>query len=744
MDRVHAPYGFVPLSRHVFLPPWRHEACQDLPIQDGLRGRVDVELEAVTPLFVRGTGDPSRFFATPDGTPAIPGSALRGLLRNTLEIASFGWMKRVNDHRYGVRDLNNHDVYGRHMSAIALPPGGKEKVPIALVISGWLKKETQASVDKVATITPCHFAKIEYHLIQEFAQKVGFDDYDPRPRQSAVRKYLDWGARSREVDVDIRDLRPAGHVTLPYRYGLVKGAGKQRGTLVFTGQPAPWNPDRPPRRAGGNPKHHDFVFYDAPGAVPIPVTDTQFKDFEFVHSDSGQRHSLNRSLTRNEEWKYWGERYDRGEKVPVFFLTQPGSKNLRAFGLAMMFRLAYDHTVGEAVRAGQPDLAEQGEKAWDLAETLFGHVPMGSGKEHSPHALKGRVAVTLATPAGSPRVLDRVKAVLGTPKGSYYPGYIEQRADGPGLNPGMNPGGKPAWATLMDQDAVVRGWKRYRIHERAERPVLPTRGDGSPMDISKVGTEFCPLDKGTRFSFSLRLHNVKPEELGALLWVLDFGQDDSCLHTLGMARSLGYGACRLRVKGHELIGMDDIPFTDLDEARRAFIRSMEDFARERNITGGWALSRQIFELKALARPMGPDSPDRFHMSIRTADRRNQFQDAKLAGLALPAAGSDAAWRKALADAGLVEAAPAKPAPAQARVTQAPPRSTPWKGLMGGTRVKVRLTGLSKKGKWMAALCDFPARGVIQGDPPAGAAEGQEHQVVVVAGNDPTNLGMKWG
>ena len=91
MDKITAPYNFVPLSRSVYFPPWAPQASQDWPFEDGLCGVLDYEVEALGPLFVRGQQPPGartlEFFKTPDGKFAIPGSSLRGLLRNIVRAA---------------------------------------------------------------------------------------------------------------------------------------------------------------------------------------------------------------------------------------------------------------------------------------------------------------------------------------------------------------------------------------------------------------------------------------------------------------------------------------------------------------------------------------------------------------------------------------------------------------------------------------------------------------------------------
>ena len=71
----------------------------DLPPHDRIdpqrrTGELHITLTAKTPVFVAGEkgrspGDASRFFRTPDGALAIPGSTIRGLTRENMQILSF-------------------------------------------------------------------------------------------------------------------------------------------------------------------------------------------------------------------------------------------------------------------------------------------------------------------------------------------------------------------------------------------------------------------------------------------------------------------------------------------------------------------------------------------------------------------------------------------------------------------------------------------------------------------------------
>lgn len=790
-SKAHAPYGFVPLPERVFLPDWAPAVSQDVPFQDGLCGVLQLTLTAKTPIFVRGAHDQTAFFQGPKG-PAIPGSGLRGAIRNVVEIASHGWMRRVNDHRYGVRDLQNQRLYVRHMAGIMPSVQGKN-IPLPKVVAGWLQKPKV--VGAVPQITPCHFAKVHYSLLMEPARRAQARDYEPGRRQSAVQKYKSWGltkgvdaatSGALTVNATVEGLRQRRPEWLGLNFGRVSALGTgAQGRLVFTGQPSPWSPDRPGRPGGGNPKQHDFFFYEDPESKRLPkltVTAEQLEAFEFIHCDGAQQHSLNKGRARNEEWQFWHSAFEDGERVPVFFLVEGGK--LRAFGLAMMFRLAYKKSVADAIRNSQQGINSDSHA--DLAELIFGHVPLarkGKGKGKGAEQewlLKGRVSFGLMEAQGAITPLPEVKAVLGAPKASYYPNYIEQRKDRPGAPP---TGDKDSYATFMDDDVRLRGHKRYRVQPSVVASKLPDVGDKNRPN-ENVQSRFSPLPANTRFTGQLRVHNLRPAELGAVLWALDFGQAEGCLHMIGMARPLGYGACTIEISGGKLIPNDPAAAApsreaQLQQAREAFAAVMDAHCGG---PGRWSRSRGLLELQELARPLAPNSPHRAHMSIGVMgyDNRkiNEFVEAKRAAMALPTALSDERYGRlgGAADidvgsepaarggawagvaAGAVSVAGIGGAPFSGAVGLIAAGATAllsslstgagWSPIKGGTAVEVELTGQNKKGKWVAKLTGKYAQGrevsaTMVGEPPPGAVVGGVYPAVVTAGGDPRNLGIKW-
>lgn len=803
MDRITAPYGFVPLSPTVVFPEWAQPVenvvppLHDVPFENGLRGTLTLEIEAETPIFTRGAKEKELPFQLEDGTYALPGTAVRGVLRNVLEIATFGRFSRVNDHKYAVRDLQNRALYGDFMADIVQNLRTGKKEPMPLVNAGWLSARRNEDDEwDHATIEVCDFGKIEYRMLESVARQRGAQSFRPGNKQSSVQKYLSWGRASLDVKVNIDWRRPdaAGRRPLVSGYGVASlNEAGQTGTIVFTGQPSMWKPDQTGKRFGsGNAKHHDFVFVPAAKPMTCDVTRRVFENFEFGHSDRGQQNALGRSQEPNPEWKHWEERLKNGERVPVFFLTDENG-DVTSFGLAMMFRLPYRFSIAEAARnvsADHGDRRDDAGKVFDFSEAIFGTVrePLtekgkrGRRDERGGIALKGRVGISHARAVSACRPEGAVEAILGAPKASYYPNYVEQDTS----RPGGQPFSRLHYKTWNDNDGAPRGWKRYRALTETWRPAPPSGADGRQLDLSKVGTRFHPLPKGTKFQAHVDLHNLRPEELGALLWVIDFGKDEKARHMIGMARPLGFGRARMSVADSKVVDMAGHT-ADLDACRKAF----ETYMGQK--VPGWATSPQILELRELAHPVPPAQAR--YQRLDPGQRVNEFVDAKKAGQALPSAyahkpdptkqtrpsqpaaggGGQQGFRPQGGGGpgfrgpgghpggghgpGHFGGRPGGPPPRreepvvmpkirEAPVTKEAPRPVaggqPWKVKKRGEEVEILLTEVNRKGKWRCTVVGYHGtQGTLVGTAAADAAPGKRYRATVLVGNDPMNLELEW-
>lgn len=548
-----APYNFVPANRAVFRAPWAQHVSQDRPFADGVSGTIDYQLIAESRLLVGAQRDEAKgveFTRLPDGRPFIPGSSIKGMLRNVVEIASFSRMRFVDDRRYSLRDLTKkmRAVYGDKLSR---KTGDGAFEPLSQ--AGWLSFDVG---QRAWTIQPCQFARIEHSDLAQIAKRPPWKNKD---RPTARQKYSAWkklGA-SLELTCDVSPATNHPHSEgKTLRYSKVDPRGKgDKGTLVFTGQPGP-------------NKHMEFLFH-SPSESRLTVDAGVWRGFTEVHADS-------------DDWAYWKSR----NPIPVFYLTdQNGS--VESLGLAMMYKLAYTHTVRQTLAHSSLDHLE--DAADDLAALLFGWTD-DSGQQ----SLRSRVVCEPAKLVGDVPKPEDHTVILNSPKASFFPNYLRQPD---GVNGKLGKNGR--YITYMDSTAELRGWKRYPARD-TKGTALRSPGRGQ----EKVASRLRPLPAGVAFNGRISFHNLRPAELGALVWALKLGGGNGLRHSLGMGKPYGMGQVRVDIDEAAADLITNRP-GDKPDALAAYSKAFEDCMQAwhgAHVGSEWRSSPQVSALLAMANP----------------------------------------------------------------------------------------------------------------------------------------------
>ena len=131
-EKATASYNFVPLPETVIRSPIDGGAKNDAERQENykryvrehgrLSGYIELSCRTMTPVFI-GTGDKEGAFFAPVGKPVLPGSTLRGMVKNIFKIVTCGamrWDKDNADVVDGQRqdfDVDNRRLYFRTVAA---------------------------------------------------------------------------------------------------------------------------------------------------------------------------------------------------------------------------------------------------------------------------------------------------------------------------------------------------------------------------------------------------------------------------------------------------------------------------------------------------------------------------------------------------------------------------------------------------------------------------------------------------
>jgi CRISPR-associated protein (TIGR03986 family) len=523
-----APYNFIPLPKAVYevkdgtekIKPWEQ---QDEYIPETLNGWIDLTITTKSPTFIRGSVKKENFSwdaadtrvrpepaMTQDKIPLIPGSSLRGMIRNLFEILTFSKIQPLTSEKPFFRTFSKNNIgkkYRKYMVRNNQKPLG-----------GFLKR-----VGDDWFIIPAEVLRIK---LEKIKQDIKYD-VDPNYVPLWTHQQCDcWFTRKPKSDQveEICFKEPTPSISW------------KKATLVLTGS----MPD----------KKHEFVFLHNPNnTTKIKIPDSTWERF---HDNDQITQWQERAFPKDIPQKRFngteGGLYD-GE--PVFFLCQDAhieSDNpdgLVFLGRAQMFRLPYD--------LSPVDLISPNEEL-DMADTVFGRV--WHKKDAKKPAIKGRVffedSIAVKNENGWCEDII-VPQILSSPNITTYQHYLNQ----------PNPDDKETLKTYFESDkeaTEIRGFKLYwhRLDEKDNLDTVKDKKDHDEIrnlllsssienyDKHKQHTIIKPVKTGVTFSGKIRFENLTKLELGALLSALEL--PETCCHKIGMAKPLGLGSIRITCK----------------------------------------------------------------------------------------------------------------------------------------------------------------------------------------------------
>lgn len=587
MERINAPYNFVPLSDTVVIPEWGSKVSHDLPFRDGVSGELELTIEALAPIMVggeqkQGTERESgqvRFFQTPDKRYAIPGSSLRGVIRSVTEIATFSRMNRIDDKRFGLRDIS-----GTYVSA-----SYTERVRNN-VSYGFLSLDAQGK----PSITPCSMVRLSHRDLESW-----WKEKSPifvKQRKAVKDKYTTWNQLCAK-----HGIRDSWNISFQTDYKLVTqlGSGDLTGFPVLTGQISDATDDKPKTKG----KYKDFMFHSPREQDAFALDSHAWRDFLFIHGDEDGK--------PDSPWKgFWRERFLSKQRVPVFYIQ---NKDRVQVGLAYMPKLAGDFSTHDMLQHTHKDHVDNAQP--DFTELLFGRVA-----EKPEDALKGRVYFEPAFLQGKANVDNNPReTILNGAKPSYFPNYVYQQVDKSGKK--LAHGQYATYVYSAGNPAPeLRGWKRYPVRLPDE---VRTQALGDKQ-TTKVQTRLHTLAEGSTFNGRLVFHNLKPQELGALLWAV---QLENKRHNLGMAKSFGYGQISIKLdwQNSRLVCNDSAQTSHAEPD--GYIADFKQYMTKK-LGKDWRTSTPIEALVAMADPTCRDqfAGELKHMVMDM--RNNEFVKAK--------------------------------------------------------------------------------------------------------------------
>lgn len=577
MSQVHTPYHFVPLSKWIYMPEWAHLVSHDVPFKDGISGVIDYTLTNATPLCVGGhqkkvDNEPSlvQWAKDPKGNPVIPGSSLKGMIRNVLEISTFGKFSGIDDSHFSYRDISNADT------------NYAKEIMNSKAQAYWLKFDEIKGVwtlDKAEHTTLFHdeFNRYSKCKIENIAFK-----------QPAENKYMQWPLSKPVIKFNIADREIEGTKgnLVQVKRATNLGNGKLEGYPVFSGF-------RP-----GNKKYtstrlnFSYIFYKQENSPQTFSNSDELVQKLFNNHDD----DLVNILKKNPHPIYG---------IPVF-AREEGNKIL-ALGLAKMPRKLYKKSVFEI--AQQSQALGFSQNMFDLPELMMGTL------RNNGFGLKSRISFSESKCVDNKGTKDSSGVILGEPKASYLSAYLEQKSHKNNIVQNE--------LNQYDNSSQLKGWKRYPTQSKFSAHL--------PKDLANkfnLQSKMELMNVDSKFTGKIVFHNLKKVELGALLWALKFNDESSSstfFHSLGHGRPLGAGAVyfsdlKLNAQFND---NSDINSIDIESLIDLYINSMNE-AHPGNGKNSWAESPQIQHLFSFSDQENNIGKNLSYMPLKTERNGNEI------------------------------------------------------------------------------------------------------------------------
>lgn len=538
---VHAPYNFVPFSDKNPLIPYA--SMEELPAHDSIRadlktGEIHVTLQAETPVFVSDGGRAANekqnlhFFRLPNGEFAIPGSTVRGMVRENMQILGFGII------RHGV-DLEDQRMFFRDVasSSKSVSANAKKYYNAVLKTKSKIDPDTHKNYSSPENVCSGYLYMEKDHYLIRPTKHIYYRVSRKHPG------IADLGEQFAKVipvfftagDDSVKSISVKAK-TIP---------GEHKGMLLYTG------------KAAGKP-NHVYLFpepdYDSPEIILSADDVLSYKvDLEQrKNALMGLKKTQGQQYRSDEDWlSFWELPKNDGECKPVFYIRHNGQLY---FGMSAFLRIGYPHTLLEGLPLSQRDRKISADTPLDFPHAIFGYAEKDS-------SYRSRVSFGDFPAEPGAEECKPVSMILGNPKPGYYPGYVKDGKD------------------YTESDFQLRGFKQYWLMD-----VQPTSVDPGK---EKAGTTIRPLPKGSVFHGVVRFQNLTDEELGLLLWSLRL--EEGCYQSIGMGKPYGYGRMKLdieklRILNPDLLYSADLSacaWTDEEEHIPDYIRKYDVYAAEK-------------------------------------------------------------------------------------------------------------------------------------------------------------------
>ena len=481
-------------------------------------GKLVCKLVNKTPLFIMGKseqdnkGHTKEWFCREKGITIIPGSSLKGVIRNIIDVLTNSVIRNVEDEK-----LEQRMGAGKFESVFgiieSLPENGKKGI---IVEAEKIKVKTKEKIE-------IGYKKFEFKDNgKEFSKK-----YNAKDGLIERVKLKDSIYNLKETEIKIKPgvtiVEKLINNSKEYKNYLTGNENGVQGVLWFS-----------------SPiygKIHEKLLIPKKNGRKFEFSKEEYEDFKYIIKQRAERIKNGKDI--NSSTFYYDKNLEIGD--PLLFEVKDG-KMAEHLAFSEIPRLRYKFSPLDLV----PEEFRPSDslKKLSFSERLFGTTGDTTKKDEEKKdelvALSGRVFFEDAKNY-KPEMIDNGNPVTLKAFGEPHPTLTTFYLDNIEKNYNENKG------------VSIRGRKFYWHHKEKIGKLFSEYRKSVEMSKDKNGqnkfaynSSLELMDINNEFEFNVNFENLTDEELGVLIYAIEL--EDGLLHKIGKGKAFGFGSCKIEIK----------------------------------------------------------------------------------------------------------------------------------------------------------------------------------------------------